>query len=316
MARYLTIALVILAPATAGVVQAGGKKLEKEFRVNGQLTRDDEKDPRRNGARKIHMVKMKGGVLYQIDMVSNQFDSYLFLETKRGQELAQDDDSGGNLNARIMFNCPKDDEYKVVCTCFQDAVGAYSLTVRQVGKEQKVANAHGLLVGKPAPNFRGDFALNGQPVSLADLKGKVVLVAFWELRSAPSVAMLPHLRALDKAHKADGLEIVGVTFYNHEMGHNVGFDKATGKITDLPKSSKESEQAMLRDFAAHHKLDYRVVTLPKAEALETFNTYAVNGLPQLVLIDRAGVVRLIRVGESEAGAKAVEGEIKKLLAEK
>jgi glutathione peroxidase-family protein len=316
MARYFVIALLVLAPAATDIAQAGGKKLDKDVRIKDQLTRDDPKDRRRNGASKVHLVRMKRGLLYQIDMVSNQFDSYLFLEDKAGNQLAEDDDGGGNLNARIMFNCPKDGEYRVVCTCFQDAVGAYTLTVKQAGKEQKVANAHGLLLGKAAPTFHGDFALNGQPVELSSLKGKVVLVAFWEARSAPSVAAFPRLRDWYKAYKADGLEIVGVTFYNFEMGHKVGFDKETGKITDLPKASKESEQAMLKELAAYHKLEHLVMALPKDDALTTFNAYAVNGLPQFVLIDRQGMVRVIRVGEREQALEALEGEIKKLLAEK
>jgi hypothetical protein len=35
------------------------------------------------------------------------------------------------------------------------------------------------LVGKPAPDLQGDFAVNGKPVHLSDLKGKVVLLDFW-----------------------------------------------------------------------------------------------------------------------------------------
>ena len=41
------------------------------------------------------------------------------------------------------------------------------------------------MVGKDAPDFKGDFAVNGNPLKLSDLKGKVVLLAFWEVRSTP-----------------------------------------------------------------------------------------------------------------------------------
>ena len=37
------------------------------------------------------------------------------------------------------------------------------------------------MLGKEAPNFTGDFAVNGEPVKLFDLKGKVVLLTFWEV---------------------------------------------------------------------------------------------------------------------------------------
>jgi hypothetical protein len=58
-----------------------------------------------------------------------------------------------------------------------------------------------------------------------------------------------------------------------------------------------------------------LLALPKQAALDAFDTYAVNGLPQVVLIDRKGVVRLIDVGGEKTSAY-VETELKKVLAEK
>src|SRR5262249_25886133 len=106
MVRYWTIALVVLLAAGAGVAQAGGK--EKDIVIQDKLTKDDKKDTKRQFACKIHVVPMKAGSVYTIDMVSNEFDAYLRLEDSSGKELAEDDDSGGNLNARIIFNCTKD----------------------------------------------------------------------------------------------------------------------------------------------------------------------------------------------------------------
>jgi peroxiredoxin len=321
MIRYGAVTLLSLVTACAGVAQAGGKgkgkEKEKEIRITGMLTKDDPIDRRRNAASKVHLVKMKAGRIYQIDMSSRAFDSYLFLEDPKGKQLAEDDDSGGMLDAQIIFNCQRDGEYKVVCTAFSEqGMGAYTLTVKVRGQEQPAATPHVALVGKPAPDIEGDFALNGKPCKLSDLKGKVVLLEFWSVRSAPSIAILPRLRTLHKTHKADGLEIVGLTFYNFEVGHSLAFDKASGTVKQIAKGSKEGEQALLKEFAAHHKLDYLLMTQPLQDALKTCDTYAVNGVPQFVVIDRQGVIRLIRVGDDAPTVSALETEIKKLLAQK
>ncbi|MCI0462344.1 MAG: redoxin domain-containing protein [Gemmataceae bacterium] len=319
MGRYWTVALLAVGMAVVGQAQAGGKKEkpDKEIRIQGKLTKDDPRDRVRNAASKVYPVTLKRGKTYTIDMVSTQFDSYLRLEDARGKELAQDDDSGGNLNSRIIFACQADGEYKVICTAFNaQGMGDYVLTVKTSGQVQQVTSAHVLMLGKPAPDFQADFAVGGKAGKLSDLKDRVVLLQFWTVRDAGTPASFPKLRAWHKAHKEEGLEVVGVTFYQIDIGQKVGFDKTTGKIKAVEESSAGSEQTMLREFAAHHQLDYLLVALAKTEALKAFDAYAVNGFPQFVLIDRRGVVRLIRVGEGEGNIATVEAEIKKVLAEK
>jgi hypothetical protein len=44
--------------------------------------------------------------------------------------------------------------------------------------------------------------------------------------------------------------------------------------------------------------------------------YKVQGIPTAVLIDRKGVVRMVKVGSGEKNAKALDKKIKELLAEK
>jgi alkyl hydroperoxide reductase subunit AhpC len=315
MLRYATIALLALTFLAARGAQAGGKIKDKEFKVNDRLTADDPKDKRRNAACKVHVVTMRKGISYQIDMSSRQFDSYLFLDDENGKELAMDDDSGGNLDARIVFNCQRTGKYRIVCTAYNpNGMGMFTLTVKRAGAVQVTVSTHATLLSKAAPDFRGDFAVNGKPCKLSDLKGKAVVLAFWEVRSVASAATFPKLRDWHKAYKEAGLEVVGVTFYNSEATHPpVGFDKETGKVTPLKKGTKADDQKMLRDFTAYHKLEHLILALPYEDALKTFEAYGVNGLPQLVVIDREGVVRLVRVGETEQTLAAVEAEIKKLL---
>jgi thiol-disulfide isomerase/thioredoxin len=310
MTRSGLIAVLVLV-AVGGAPALG--QTEKEMRFQGKLDQNDPKDKRRNAACKVHTVKLTAGNTYQIDMVS-QFDNYLFLDDAKGKEITQDDDSGGMQNARIIFNCQKTDDYKIVCTAFDpNGMGDYVLTIKNTGLAPKLVTAHSALVGKEAPDFRSDFVLNGQVKRLADLKGKVVLLNFWAVWSPASASVFPKLREWQKAHKEAGLEVVGVSFYNYENGQHIGFDKESGKLTKLEETDQKAEREMLRDFAKHHMLDYPLMVLTKEEALRSFNEYCVNGMPQFVLIDRKGNVRFILVGERNIAN--LEPEIKKVLAE-
>lgn len=81
---------------------------------------------------KIFAVSMKAGRKYQIDMTSMQFDPFLRIEDERGRQLAADDDSGGNLNARLTFTPPTDGVYRIIATQFDTRFGAFDLFVRPV----------------------------------------------------------------------------------------------------------------------------------------------------------------------------------------
>jgi thiol-disulfide isomerase/thioredoxin len=173
-------------------------------------------------------------------------------------------------------------------------------------------DAHAALIGKAAPDFKADFALNGKVQNLADLKGKVVLLDFWAVWCGPCVATFPHLRDWTSNYKDKGLVIVGVTGYYERFG----FDKEKGKLTKATdKLTKEQEQDMLKDFAAHHKLGHLLLSLGKEEKQKLYEDYKVTGIPTAVVIDKKGNVRLVKVGSGEENAKAIETEIKKLIAE-
>src|SRR5206468_3016980 len=84
----------------------------------------------RNGPCKIHRINFSKGKVYQIDMTSTDFDAYLRIEDAAGRHLAADDDSGGQLNARIIFKAPEDGTYRIIATAFIiNGAGNYRLTV-------------------------------------------------------------------------------------------------------------------------------------------------------------------------------------------
>lgn len=179
---------------------------------------------------------------------------------------------------------------------------------RLFGNEEESA-----LNGKPAPEIGGDFALHGKPVTLKDLKGKVVVLDFWAVWCGYCYDTFPHLREWNKEYKSQGLEVIGLTSYYKQ----IGFNKKTGRGSRLSSAmSKEQEQSMLRELASHHKLDYRLQAADPDEMKTITKEYKIEGYPTVVVIDRKGIIRMVKVGAGEKNAQAVEAEIKKLLAEK
>ena len=62
-----------------------------------------------------------------------------------------------------------------------------------------------------APEFQAIQGwINSEPLSMASLRGKVVLLDFWTYSCINCLRTLPHLKAWDDAYRDDGLVIVGV----------------------------------------------------------------------------------------------------------
>ena len=65
-------------------------------------------------------------------------------------------------------------------------------------------------VSGPAPGFTLE-SRDGQQVSLASLKGKVVMVNFWATWCVPCREEFPFLTRLQKKHRGAGLSVLGVS---------------------------------------------------------------------------------------------------------
>jgi thiol-disulfide isomerase/thioredoxin len=144
----------------------------------------------------------------------------------------------------------------------------------------------------PAPELRGiAHWLNtpgGAPVSLAELRGRVVLIDFWTYSCINCLRTLPHLRAWDQAYRSAGLAIVGV--------HS-------------PEFAFEHELDNVRDAVARFRLRYAVAL---DNSFDTWNAYANRYWPAKYLIDRQGRVRYAHFGEG--AYDRTEAAIRELLA--
>jgi thiol-disulfide isomerase/thioredoxin len=130
-----------------------------------------------------------------------------------------------------------------------------------------------------------------QPLTMADLKGKVVLVNFWTYSCINVLRTLPHLIDWNTKYGGDkGLVIVGV--HTPEFGFE--------KNTDFVKTSLQK-----------YGIKYPVI---QDNDYKIWNAYGNNYWPRMYLVDDKGVIRYDKVGEGEYNQ--TEKEIQSLLAER
>jgi hypothetical protein len=101
---------------------------------DGKLSADDPLDRDRTKSHaKVHEFQMKAGKTYTLDLMSDDFDAFLRIEDDAKFKLAEDNDSGGSLNSRIVFTPKEDDNYRLNVTSFEGGqTGAYRLTIREI----------------------------------------------------------------------------------------------------------------------------------------------------------------------------------------
>lgn len=150
---------------------------------------------------------------------------------------------------------------------------------------------------QPAPEFTQDDPfdwINSEPLTLADLRGKVVLVDFWTFDCWNCYRSFPWLKSLEDKFEGEGLQVVGV--HTPEFAH---------------EKVKANVSAKVEAFGLHHP-----VMLDNDFAY--WNAMGNRYWPAYYLLDKQGRVRAVFIGETHAGddrARAVEAAIENLLAE-
>lgn len=164
------------------------------------------------------------------------------------------------------------------------------------------------MIGQAAPEIDPGAWVNQGEVTLDSLKGKVVLLDFWSVWCGPCIASFPHLRDWHDEFGDDGLQIVGVTRY-----YNYTWDEDAERATRVAGKdvSPEEERSMLKSFLAKHELKHPTIITPEGSSMQS--DYGVTGIPHAVLIDREGIVQLVKVGSGRANAEAIKAKIEELM---
>ena len=167
-------------------------------------------------------------------------------------------------------------------------------------KGELVVNAAGVgqydspLLGKAAPAFALE-DLTGKQVSLADFKGKAVLVNFWATWCAPCKIETPWLVELRNQYMGQGFEILGVS----AEGDGVGKDDPAAWAKDKASVAKSVQQM---------HMPYPVLINGDSIA----NQYGgLDELPTSFFLDRDGKVVAAQLGLTSKSE--IESNIKKAL---
>ncbi len=142
------------------------------------------------------------------------------------------------------------------------------------------------LVGKPAPAFTAT-TLDGKDVSLASLRGKVVVLDFWATWCGPCVASLPNVTQVTAS-----LRDRGVVFY---------------AVND------KENAADITAFQKGKGLAFPVLLDPDGKVNKS---YLANSIPQTVLIDKHGRIQAVHVGYDPNMKQVLSQQLTDLLAGK
>jgi len=140
-------------------------------------------------------------------------------------------------------------------------------------------------VGNPAIEYPAA-TLAGDTVTLASMRGNVVLMNLWATWCAPCRSETPYLEEIYEQYHDRGLEVVGISL-------------------DTGDSADDVEM-----FAEEYGVTYTILHDPQMRGMDL---YQAPGLPATFMIDREGILRWVRYGPILEGDKDFLGALEALL---
>jgi peroxiredoxin len=218
---------------------------------------------------KIH-GKLQGGKHDEADFADELKEFDAIVEKHKGESpdaLAQVLEHKAMLYQRVFKDEAKSNEVVAqIAKEFPDSKAA------KAGQEQAEMRKHQaeaekiqstLVKGSKFPDFDEKDVL-GKPVSIANYKGKVVLLDFWATWCGPCVGELPNVLKTYEKHHAQGFEIVGI--------------------------SLDSDEQKLKSFIEQRKMPWQQYFDGKAWGNKLAVKYGVQSIPQTFLLDGTGTI--------------------------
>lgn len=177
----------------------------------------------------------------------------LYMKATLYTQVLEDDEKGAELLNELKKNYPDTKAAKMADRTLQNMEDQ-----KEARKIQK-----SLAAGTKFPDFQ-EKDLKGKPLSIANYKGKVVLVDFWATWCGPCVAELPNVLKAYEAHHAKGFEIIGI--------------------------SLDQDEKKLKDFIETKKMTWPQFFDGKGWENKLAGKYGVNSIPATYLLDGEGKI--------------------------
>lgn len=144
----------------------------------------------------------------------------------------------------------------------------------------------GKLTGAPAPDIELE-DLDGNTVSLAKLKGKVVVIDFWAVWCGPCQDSVPFFQQLEDKYGPEGLKVVGL--------------HVNDRVPPVDKVKQYLDKMNVHYTNA----------LSTTDVDDAFKIYA---MPTTYMIDRSGILAKIHVGfNPRSTPEKLEHDVRELL---
>jgi thiol-disulfide isomerase/thioredoxin/predicted negative regulator of RcsB-dependent stress response len=267
------------------------QKALEALRGSQDLQRNGHLDPSANTARNIARCD---ATLGKPDEALDNFAEAYSLAAHRVNAIQRHLDVAG-LAASSGFTQELSEQQGTLALIKQEVVSVYGSRAAQLplGKflDQKleafdkaqIADAMSKAkVSKPAPDFNLS-SIDGNKTKLSGLKGKVVLLNFWDTSCKPCRAEYPHLQKIQDEFNNKGLSVLMINLD----------DDTTG----------------VKPFAEKYGFTARV--LLKDDNIQ--RAYGIGPIPHTVIIDGAGVIRFNEVGFTLDTPNVFRAEITSLL---
>lgn len=272
---------------------------------------------------KIQIEKKNFGEAYnifkdieaQVTDLSDRFEAYFYIGTEHEDNKVRLEYANKFLNAEeipeeyakkkadVYFSlasvAKQENDFDKARRLLTEGIAATESAGRKKLLEKTIAQLD--FVGKEAFPISAGTWVNSTPLELKNMKGRVVVVAFWAPWCPSCRAMVPSLIDLYQENKDQGLTVIGYTRL---------YGKYRDDVEDVGKVNKDDEIEHIKKYMERKNMIYPVAI---AEEKNDYQTYNIAGIPTLIIIDKKGNIDYTKVGSGST--QFIKNKVKNLLAD-